>query len=104
MPKKQKRIRVEDLKKISVNEIAYSGSWTRKIGKTTVELTHQNDGIKLLVDGCVQPICWHVYERTIRGKLRNGGYIPSDKCWDFYVWNNDGTRHRFLYLMCLPDN
>jgi hypothetical protein len=104
MQAKQKRIRVEELQKISVNEIVYSGSWNRKIGNTTIELIHDDGGIKLLVDGYPQPICWKIYERAIGGRLRNGGYVPFDHCWDYYIWSNDRRRWKFLYLMCLPDN
>src|SRR6516164_11381750 len=87
MPTKQrKRIRVEQLRKISINEIIYSGSWIRQFGDTTVELIHHHDGIRLSVNGCLQPICWRIYERTIRGKLANGGYIPIDKYWDYYIY------------------
>jgi hypothetical protein len=63
MPAKQrKRIRVEQLRKISINEIIYSGSWIRQFGDTTVELIHYHDGIRLLVNGCLQPVCWRIYE------------------------------------------
>ena len=105
MPPKRKRIRVEQLRKISVNEIIYSGSWIRQFGDTRIELKHHRDGIKLLVDGYLQPVCWRIYERTIRGRLQNGGYIPSDKCWDYYCYgHNDGRRYRYLRLLFIPPN
>ena len=106
MPAKQrKRIRVEQLRKISINEIIYSGSWIRQFGDTTVELIHHHDGIRLLVNGCLQPVCWRIYERTIRGKLANGGYIPLDKCWDYYIFGHkDGKRYKYLRLLFIPPN
>src|SRR6516165_6273337 len=104
MPTKQrKRIRVEQLRKISINEIIYSGSWIRQFGDTTVELIHHHDGIRLLVNGCLQPVCWRIYERTIRGKLANGGYIPLDKYLiitflDTKMVSGTSTCVCFLYL------
>jgi hypothetical protein len=95
--KQRKRIRVEQLRKISINEIIYSDSWIRQFGDTTVELIHHHDGIRLLVNGCLQPVCWRIYERHIRGKLANGGYIPLDKCWDYYIFGyKDGKRYKYL--------
>jgi hypothetical protein len=45
------------------------------------------------------------YERTIRGKLANGGYIPLDKCWDYYIFGHkDGKRYKYLRLLFIPPN
>src|SRR6516164_8191889 len=71
MPAKQrKRIRVEQLRKISINEIVYSGSWIRQFGDTTVELIHHSDGIRLMVNGCLQPICWRIMNAPFEANWR----------------------------------
>jgi hypothetical protein len=104
MPLHGKRTRVEDLIRISIKEVIYTGSWERKIGNTTIELVHTIDGIKLFVDRRLQPVCWKIYERTVKGKLQNGGYIPSDRGWYYYCFANNGRRYKHLYLLSLPDN
>jgi hypothetical protein len=104
MTNKNKVLKVEELRKIPIQDLVYSGSWIRTIANTKIELIHVQDGIRLLVNDELQPVRWQVYERKIRGDISHrGGYIPHDRSWVYYVWGNDRRRYKCLYLVPLPE-
>jgi hypothetical protein len=99
-----KKLKVEQLLTIPIQELCYSGSWIRKIGNTKIELRHTAEGIVLFVDEMKEPVRWAVYERTIRGDISHrGGYIPQGKAWVYYVYGSDGRRYKYLNMLTLPD-
>ena len=104
MTNKNKVLKVEQLRKIPVQNLIYSGSWIRTIGNTKIELRHVGpDGICLLVNDLLQPVRWQIYERAIKGNIGyRGGYIPHDRAWVYYLIGSDGCRYRYLYLLALP--
>jgi hypothetical protein len=91
-------LKIEELRKIPIQALVYSGSWVRIIAGTKIELRHVSNGIVLLVNHVLQPICWQVYERKIRGRLHRGGLIPDDRSWVYYLISR-GRRYRYLYIM-----
>jgi hypothetical protein len=104
MTNKNKVLKVEELRKIPIQDLVYSGSWIRVIANTEIELRHVQDGIILLVNDALQPVSWKIYERKIRGDISHrGGYIPHDRSWVYYVYGNDGRRYKLLYLLPLPE-
>src|SRR6516162_8023153 len=104
MTNKNKVLKVEELRKIPIQDLVYSGSWIRVIANTEIELRHVQDGIILLVNDALQPVSWKIYERKIRGHISHrGGYIPHDRSWVYYVWGNDRRRYKYLYLLPLPE-
>jgi hypothetical protein len=89
--------------KISINDVCYNG-WCKFIHNTTIELDHRAEGIRLIVDGTLQPIIWKVYELEVRNlKLNNGGYCPLDRRFIFYIFGTDGRRYANLYLIPQAD-
>jgi|SRR6516165_8393576 len=103
MTNKNKVLKVEELRKIPIQDLVYSGSWVRTIGNTRIELIHVQHGIRLLVNDVLQPVRWQIYERKIAGDISyRGGFIPADKCWVYYLIGSDGRRYRYLYLLALP--
>jgi hypothetical protein len=91
MPKK---LNIESLRKISIKKIVQDGSWsTQFVGGLLITLAAESNQITLYVNGYQQPVCWPVYERTISGNLRRGGFIPYDKCWDWYIWSQGKRYH-----------
>jgi hypothetical protein len=95
-----KVLKVEQLKtRIPVKRICYDGSWTGMINGNEVELEHCKDNtIRCLVNNVVVR-AWKVYELELRNRLRNGGYIPHDRRWIYYIWGNDNRRYKFLYII-----
>jgi hypothetical protein len=69
-------------------------------------LQHLPEGICLFVDVVKQQqVLWKVYERTIAGNISyRGGFIPTDRAWDWYVYGRDGKRYKHLYLQILGPN
>jgi hypothetical protein len=63
------KLKVEQLRNIPIQQLVYSGSWTRIIANTKIELKHVGDGIILLVNNVLQPMRWQVYERGIAGDI-----------------------------------
>jgi hypothetical protein len=45
-----------------------------------------------------QPKRWLLSTRPIRGRLRDGGFIPWDKSEVWYVTGPNGKRYRHLYI------
>jgi hypothetical protein len=88
------RIKIESLRKIPIKEICQDG-WLKRIGNLQIMLRHQAEGICSFVDGVEQQqVLWKVYERTIGGNISyRGGFIPTDKAWDWYVYGRDGKRY-----------
>jgi hypothetical protein len=99
------RIKIEHLKKITIKEICQDG-WIKRIGNLQIMLQQQVEGICLFVDGVKQQqVLWKVYERKIAGNISyRGGYIPTDKAWDWYVYGRDGKRYKHLYLLVIGPN
>jgi hypothetical protein len=99
------RIRIEKLRKIPIKAICQDG-WIKRIGNLQVMLQHHPEGICLFVDGVKQQqVLWKVYERKIAGDISyRGGYIPTDKAWDWYVIGRDNRRYKKLYLQVLGPN
>jgi hypothetical protein len=94
------RIKIEHLKKVAIKEVCQDG-WIKRVGNLTVSLQHCPEGICLFVDGVKQQqVLWKVYERKIAGNISyRGGYIPTDKAWDWYVIGGDNRRYKNLYLL-----
>jgi hypothetical protein len=99
------RIKIESLRKIPIKEICQDG-WLKRSGNLTISLQHHPEGICLFVDGVKQQqVLWKVYERKIAGNISyRGGYIPTDKAWDWYVYGRDGKRYKHLYLLVTGPN
>jgi hypothetical protein len=94
--KQPPKIKIESLTKISIKQIVETG-YIIQFGNLTIRLEHTESGITLSINDIQQPICWQVYEREIKGRLRRGGFIPPDKAWDYYVISN-GKRYRHLFI------
>jgi hypothetical protein len=94
------RIKIESLRKIPIKEVCQDG-WIKRIGNLQIMLQHHPEGIYLFVDGAKQQqVLWKVYERRIAGNISyRGGYIPTDKAWDWYVIGRDNRRYKNLYLL-----
>jgi hypothetical protein len=99
------RIKIENLRKIPIREVCQDG-WIKRIGNLQIMLQHLPEGICLFVDVVKQQqVLWKVYERTIAGNISyRGGFIPTDRAWDWYVYGRDGKRYKHLYLQILGPN
>jgi hypothetical protein len=80
--------------------ILHEDVYTKQNESHRLELSAEDRGgakVILSVDG-VEHVAWTIYEQTIPDKLRNGGYVPNDNCWQWCVVGRDGKRCRALYL------
>jgi hypothetical protein len=82
--------------------VLHENTYTKQKEPHRLELSAEDRrGAKVIfsVDG-VDQCWWPIYEQMIPcdHKLRNGGYVPNDNCWQWCVVGRDGKRCRALYL------
>jgi hypothetical protein len=97
-------VKQQTQRRISVQEICYDHPWIGNVNGYRIELEADEDGIQLFVNGA-SGHRWSVYQQTIKNlQLRNGGYCPFDKQWNYYAIGHDNLRYRHLFILPIAKN
>ena len=94
---------IENMKKewfyVSIQDICYGKSWYVKLDNNEFQIMFDEETKELVFQiNNVERKRFSVDEYQIQHtELRNGGYVPYDRAWVYYIRNSNKTLQAFIF-------